>query len=67
MGPGDKLANGALVIAIDNNVVLALWVDSYHPYVTWNIDAFSGLYAGHYFDNIVPAATDYDNRVNGRL
>jgi len=36
---------------------------TYHPYVTWDYNhSTGGLSTGHYFDNLVEAAKDFESR-----
>ncbi len=57
------LPNGALVIARDGEVVLAMW-DRIHgrEYITWKGTNELGYHSGHYFMTICPAVQDYEER-----
>ena len=60
---GDKLSNGAIVIATKHDLVLALWAENtVTPYVTWRVDRDGSLYMGHYHQEIAVAVADYEER-----
>lgn len=67
--PGDRLRNGAIVVDMretgsDDAVILAVWrMDRHAEYVTWRarVDGY-GTYAGHYYDTLAEAMTDYERR-----
>lgn len=58
------LANGAQVIALAGDVVLAMREggSTSVEYVTWRIDAGGACYWGHYFNDIAAAAADFNER-----
>ena len=65
MAPGDRLENGAALIAAhfvsDDDWVLLAAHD--HEYVTWRSGNANGsTYWGHYFDDIVEATADFVDR-----
>lgn len=58
--PFDTLKNGALVLAIEGEVVLCAWRDEY---VTWVIGPHHDTYWGHYFGADLDAAVaDFERR-----
>lgn len=66
---GDKLRNGATVLAVRSNparytIVAAHWVCSStsHAYVTWAVDDNKDTYWGHYFKTEAEAHADLDKR-----
>ena len=59
-----KLKNGAIQIERKGNTVLALWEGHHHPYVTWRINEQGDTYLGHYFEDVVEAVRDFDQRAN---
>lgn len=62
--PGQYLPNHACVIATKGDIVLAMWSkDSKIEYITWKFNERTGDCCwGHYFDNIVSAAEDFNGR-----
>ena len=60
-----RMNNGAIVIAQDRGIVLAMWDRglSAMEYVTWRGHPDGECHNGHYFTDIYAAATDYANRV----
>lgn len=58
--PGDKLRNGATVVAVKPGVVLAVWKDS--EYVTWALNDENDTCWGHYFQDFLSAVNDFNNR-----
>jgi hypothetical protein len=69
MNPGDKLSNGAILIASDKNTqgdtyVLAIWYAANTPYVTWYAGQNGGYYSGHYHTNISSAVEDFKERLS---
>lgn len=65
MRPGDKLPNGATVIAEQAGVVFAFHPAGPTPYVTWRWDGLDPRSTswGHYFSSVANAARDYEERV----
>jgi hypothetical protein len=66
---GDKLSNGATMLAIkksrydDTFIVLAHVNFGYHPYVTWRLFPKElNCEHGNYFESITPAAIDFGER-----
>ena len=67
LAPGDRLPNGATVVAIRNDVVLALRPGHvYDPYVTWSIGPDGGTYSGHYHNHLDEAVADFADRAGVR-
>lgn len=61
--PGKMLPNGATIIAINRDCVLAVREHSYDPYVTWAINNETGAcHWGHYFRHIDYAIIDFKER-----
>lgn len=63
--PGDKLANGALVMRYDaeSKIALCFWAASrQQPYVVWRVDDAGEAHAGSYFDELEPATRVFDER-----
>jgi hypothetical protein len=64
MRVGDKLANGATVIAFfaidDRMIVAAKWHGD--QYVTWRVDEKGNAFLGHYFTNRDDAINDLKER-----
>lgn len=65
MKTGDRLPNGAIVIAEQAGVVLAAHPAGPTPYVTWRWDGQDPRSTswGHYYSSVVRAALDYEERV----
>ncbi len=62
-GSAQWLKNGALVIAMAPNTVLARWGRGGRlEFVTWYVDEDGNTYSGHYFTDIKEAAIDYEER-----
>lgn len=66
---GSRLENGAVVwdhvVRGDgSHVYLAVWADTYMPYVTWLAPAWAPqkTYSGNYFDNKEQATLDFERR-----
>ena len=60
--PGDTLPNGAIVLKMRGETVLALWRGSWQPWVTWQLDDDHNAYLGHYFATLARALEDFDKR-----
>ena len=58
---GDRLPNGAIVIQMRGEIVLALY-PGWQPWVTWRLDAEHNAYLGHYFATLARALEDFDKR-----
>ena len=69
-----KLPLSCVAVAVDtvHNIVLGVRNGPYRPYITWKFDPEFTLdkelscYWGHYLDNIIEAAEDFEERC-GRL
>lgn len=63
---GDVLKNGATVLAVRNNTVLADRGNVYEPYVTWEFRAADGsdTFWGHYFSDLTTAVLDFEERAD---
>lgn len=61
--PGDRLPNGAIVIAQRGDAVLALRRGyTYEPFVTWAIGPDGHTFSGHYFNDLTEAVADFNTR-----
>lgn len=60
--PGDKLPNGAIVLCLRGEIILALNPGNWQPWVTWRIDADHNAYLGHYFGSLEEAISDFNAR-----
>lgn len=60
---GTKLANGALVLAVKRDLVLAFW-QGHAPFVTWRVDEDLNAHLGHYHDDLDEALAEFDERAN---
>lgn len=67
MKTGDRLPNGATVIAEQAGVVLAMTPGRPMPFVTWRWDGVKpdSTCWGHYYSSIARATEDYEKRVQG--
>jgi hypothetical protein len=59
--PGDRLPNGAIVLKMRGEIVLALY-PGWQPWVTWRLDDDHNAYLGHYFETLARALEDFDKR-----
>ena len=59
------LRNGAIVLKSKDDVVLAVWPDKAHPFVTWRRDCNTPgeVDTGHYFPEFDDAFADFNKRV----
>ena len=55
---GDRLRNGATVIAATETHVLAHREVDYEPWITWAVGPEGSTHHGHYFNELGPAAAD---------
>jgi hypothetical protein len=64
MRPGDKLKNGAILIARENDIVLAMWnrYSVHMEYITWYIDEDGDTSGGQYFIDFKQAVNDFYKR-----
>lgn len=64
MRVGDKLANGATVIAVVATEMKTIVAAKWHgdQFVTWRVDAKGNAFLGHYFDNYGDAIRDLKER-----
>lgn len=60
--PGDKLPNGAIVLQMRGDTVLALYRGNWQPWVTWRLDDDHNAYLGHYFATLAHAMADFEKR-----
>jgi len=61
MRRGDRINNGALILAIHKDKVLCYW-DAKDEFVTWNIDAKGNTESGNYFKTLESAIADFKQR-----
>jgi hypothetical protein len=59
LSPGDKLSNGATVLAHAGETVLALWG---REFVTWRINVHGETFLGHYHSTVSDAVADFNER-----
>ena len=63
---GSILRNGAVVLAMDDEFVLAFWEGHTFPFVTWRCDDRGYTVSGNYHGNVFLAANDYGKRLKGQ-
>lgn len=65
MKTGDKLPNGAIVIAEQAGVILAAYPEGLTPYAIWRWDGTDPRFTswGSYFSSVAQAAEDFETRV----
>lgn len=59
--PGDTLPNGATVLCLRGEFVLAL-NPGRQPWVTWRLDDAHNAHSGHYFGSLERALADFNAR-----
>ena len=61
-----KLKNGAMLLDVNGDVVLAKWEGHFHPYVTWRLTEDGHTFLGHYFAKLDEAVKDFMTRTGNR-
>ena len=63
--PGYRLRNGAMIVAVSGDIVLAVREGETYPYVTWALDEEGHAYRGRYYLDIEAALQNYARRARG--
>ena len=62
LSQGDLLPNGATVLKVRGNKLLAVRKSSIEPFVTWEFNDNKDCYWGHYFNDLDEALADLHER-----